>query len=378
MLGTQQYLLPLIPSSAHDEHTPGHLNCPVCERMKLGHAEQLSGDMTFHDAFEAWIGKMVMHHETLVSDAHYISERTEWDYRQYYRALEKFFGALRLGEIHTGHLHVYQQKRAFKDGPWDRQAGANRIRKEVDMLTRMMREVGTYTDDIRKKQHRRLRLVESDIPRAMAPDEQTRWLTKAASSDRFSLIHQYSIAGLQTTMSTNEMRGLLIGDISLYQRTVQVRMANAKNRYRIRTIPLETQEVLWAFEALIWRAKELGAGGPHHYLFPFRETLNKFDPTRQMSDSGLKKRWQEVREAAELPWLRPYDLRHSGITRMAEAGTPIAVIMSFAGHMTLQMQQHYTAISMSSMRKHAASTWGTGVPAPMGLVPARMAMGEPH
>ena len=340
----------------------------------MGPAEQLNGEMTFEDAFEIWISQRVLQHATLITDAAYISERTEWDYRQYARALDKFFHGMKLGEIHTGHLHTYQQKRAFKDGPWEKQAGANRIRKEVDMLTRMMRDVGTYTEDIKKKQHRRLRLVESDIPRAMSPDEQTAFLTIAASSDRWSLIHQYSIAALQTTMSTNEMRGLLIGDVSLYQRIVQVRVAGAKNRFRIRTIPLETQEVMWAFEALIFRSKRLGAGGPHHYLFPFctGPKAEEYDPTRPMSDSGLKRLWNEVRQQAELPWLRPYDLRHSGITRMAESGTPIAVIMSFAGHMTLRMQQHYTAISMSAMRKHAASTWSTGVPAPMGLIPARI------
>lgn len=344
----------------------------------MGHSEQLAGDLLFNEAFEVWISKMVLHHDTLVSDAHYISERTEWDYRQYARALDKFFFGMRLGDIHVGNIHVYQKKRAFKDGPWDRQAGANRIRKEVDMLTRMMREIGTYTEDTKKREHRRLRAVESDIPRAMSPEEQMRFLIAAASSDEFSMIHQYAIAALQTTMSTNEMRGLLIGDVSLHQRIVQVRTSAAKNRFRIRTIPLETQEVLWAFEALIFRARRLCPGcGPQHYLFPFCENpkAEEYDPTRPMSDSGLKKRWNKCRVCAALPWLRPYDLRHSGITRMAENGTPIAVIMSFAGHMTLRMQQHYTAISMSAMRKHAASTWSSGVPAPMGLIPARVSNG---
>ena len=31
--------------------------------------------------------------------------------------------------------------------------------------------------------------------------------------------------------------------------------------------------------------------------------------------------------------------------------------MSFAGHMTLRMQQHYTTISLVSKRKWARSTW---------------------
>ena len=83
-----------------------------------------------------------------------------------------------------------------------------------------------------------------------------------------------------------------------------------------------------------------------------------------MSDTGIYKRWDEVRVAAGLPWLRPYDLRHSAITRLAEKGTPIAVIMAFAGHVSLRMQQHYTQISQMAMRKHVASTWSSGVPKP--------------
>lgn len=49
--------------------------------------------------------------------------------------------------------------------------------------------------------------------------------------------------------------------------------------------------------------------------------------------------------------------RCASLTRMAEAGTPIQVIMSFAGHMTLRMQQHYTTISLLAKRKWARATW---------------------
>jgi integrase len=67
-----------------------------------------------------------------------------------------------------------------------------------------------------------------------------------------------------------------------------------------------------------------------------------------MSDSGMKKPWEVVRVAAQLPWLRIHDLRHTAITRMAEAGVPIPVIMAVAGHVTAQMHHHYTSISMAA------------------------------
>jgi len=145
--------------------------------------------------------------------------------------------------------------------------------------------------------------------------------------------------------------------VLLAQGILQIRREGAKNKYRIRTIPLETPEVIWALARLVERARSLGAAAPHHYLFPIQEAKGHYNPNRAMSDSGLKKRFNAVRAAANLDWLRPYDLRHTAITRMAEAGVPIQVVMSFAGHMTQRMQQHYTAISLTAKRKWARSTW---------------------
>lgn len=202
----------------------------------------------------------------------------------------------------------------------------------------------------------------------MTPDEQDHFLKTAGSKEKWLFIYQYSLASLQTCMATNEIRSLRIGDVVIHQRIVNVRNAGAKNKFRIRTIPLETEEVIWAFEGLMWRAGELGAGGPHHFLFPYGgRGGHSYDPARPMSDTGLAKRWDDVRCAADLPWLRPYDLRHSAITRMAEKGVPIAVIMAFAGHMTLRMQQHYTQVSQMAMRRAVASTWSANVPKPSWL-----------
>jgi integrase len=210
-----------------------------------------------------------------------------------------------------------------------------------------------------------LRHVESDVPRAMSPDEQGRWLRTAASRPAWQFVYWYSVLALRTTCSTNELRAIRLADISLTPgiETLQIRREGAKNKFRMRTIPLETEDVHWAARQLIDRARGLGACLPHHYLFPIAEGRENYNPNRPMSESGLKKRWAEVRGAAGLTWLRPYDLRHTAITRMAEAGTPIQVIMAFAGHMTLRMQQHYTAISMMAMRSAARSVWGEKPPA---------------
>lgn len=87
------------------------------------------------------------------------------------------------------------------------------------------------------------------------------------------------------------------------------------------------------------RARALGAQSPDHHLMPFRVTRNSWDLDRLMSNSGIRKPWQAIREAAAVPWLRIHDLRHTAITRMAEAGVPIPVILSMAGHISTRMQQ---------------------------------------
>jgi integrase len=330
----------------------------------MGPQEKLHAGMTLTQAFDVWIARRIMKHATLVTNARYISERTEWDYRQYYRALDKFFLGMTLGDIHQGNLEAYHHDRAFCEGAWTRQAGANRIRKEISMLIRILREAGCWSE-AREEGFDRLQAVESDVPRAMTPDEQMHFLQVAGSKDEYAFIYAYTIVALQTTASTNELRELRIGDVMLSQGVLNIRRAAAKNRFRIRTIPIETQEVRFALESLIWRAQQLGAAGPHHYLFPLGGRGGHwYDPSRPMSDSGLKKRWDDVRVAAGLPWLRPYDLRHTAITRLAEEGVAIPTILSFAGHISTKMQQHYTTISMTAKRKAMASTWSAGVPKP--------------
>jgi integrase len=74
-----------------------------------------------------------------------------------------------------------------------------------------------------------------------------------------------------------------------------------------------------------------------------------------MTESGLKKPWDEVRKAAGVPWFRIHDMRHTAITRMAEAGVPMPVIMSFSGHLTARMMAHYTQISEQAKRAAVAA-----------------------
>lgn len=353
------------------QHTLGHRNCPACNGAIEMQDSELSPLMTFAEAFDVWIAQRVIKNAGIWTNARYISDRTERDLRQYARSAGKFFGSLRLEEIHIGHLRQYQQARAINlikvasvqgacdTHPWEQPAGANLIRKEVGTVMRVMRSAGAWTKH-HEEVYEPLASVNSDVPRAMSPEEQHRWLHVASSREQWQTVHQWSLVALQTTAATNEMRALRFGDIFLSQGTIQVRNEGAKNKFRIRTIPLQTPEIVWALNGLMERARAMGANGPQCYLFPFHLTANRYDPLRPMTVWGLRKHWEEVRAAAGLEWLRIYDLRHTAITRMAEAGVPIHVIMSFAGHISPRMQQHYTAISMEAKRRWAVAAWAGG------------------
>jgi integrase len=118
-----------------------------------------------------------------------------------------------------------------------------------------------------------------------------------------------------------------------------------------RTIPLISAEVKWSLEQLVARAKDLGANSPLDFLFPFRRPPAAFDPTRPMTVSGIKRPWNEVRQASGLKWFRPYDTRHTAITRWAENGKHIADIMVMAGHMSPRTTAHYTHISEQARQR---------------------------
>lgn len=320
-------------------------------------AAPLTPDLTFAEAFTLWIERRMLPNAGAWTNARYISPRTERDLRQYARAAGMFFGELRLAEIHAGHLREYQRARAVCDrsaAAWHERAGANLIRKEVQTVMRVMRAAGAWTEH-HESLFEPVQAAEAAEAHALSPEEQHRWLHTAASRAEWRVVYWYSLVAIQTTAATNEMRGIRLGDVFLEQGTLQIR--EGKNKHRVRMIPLPSPECAWALAQLAERAERLGASGPHCFLFPRHVTRERYDAAQPMSVWGLRRHWDEVQAAAGLPEFTPYHTRHTGLTRMAEAGVPLAVAMSFAGHISPRMQQRYVAISMAAKREWGMRTW---------------------
>jgi integrase len=258
------------------------------------------------------------------------------DLSAYIRALNRAFGTTELRKIQIGKLRDYQRDRSATCGP-------NKINQELNTLVRIMKRAGAWSRRL-EEAYEPLQREQTEIRRAMTPQEQEHFLKVASERREWQFVYWYAILALRSTASNCELRGLRIGDIVAGSGVIQIAPGHAKNVHRIRTIPLP-DDAQWALRRLLERAARLGAALPHHYLMPFRVAPKVHDPCRPMSNSGIKKTWNALRVAAGVPWLRIHDLRHTAITRLAEAGVPLPVILSMAGHVSQRMQQHYTAVS---------------------------------
>jgi integrase len=162
-------------------------------------------------------------------------------------------------------------------------------------------------------------------------------------------------------MRGGELKGLRLRDIDLSGKSIAVQRESTKTDAGRREIPLN-ETALWAVSRLVDRAQALGASDPEHYLFPafrFRHTKTGnsggtgHDPMCHMKT--WRTAWRSLRKAAGLPTLRFHDLRHTCITKLAEAGVPDHVLMSISGHISPEMIKHYSHIRSKAKEQAVAS-----------------------
>ena len=315
---------------------------------------QIGPDMPFSEAADLWLNSV----SGMDGVLRRVRKNTELGYRANVKSLKLFFRDLPVGEIRLDQIRKYEGTRVSGSEPFVRKrrpnknvepapcpAGPKKVNQEITILKRILRAAKVWSEE-QEQCHEPLPEEESDVQRALAREEQARWLNVARTSERWFLIYAYSELAFATCLSTNEIRSLRLCDIHLEAGQINVPWAGSKNRYRHRPVAIGASgDAAWhAVQWLLNRAAELGAKEPHHHLFPFRQKNGPFDPTKPMSGSGIKSLWNEVRAASGLKWFRPYDTRHTAITRLAESGVPMSVIMDMAGHISPAMTRHYTHI----------------------------------
>lgn len=358
---------------AKTEHTLAHIDCPACEGLKAMFSRSISPDMLFSTAADLYIELRTLP----TTRGSYIRKTTEINYRRHIASLKLFFSEMTLSDIKWWNLKAYQVARLEGREPFIRfrrpqDAKPHMVRgieippkgktpcptkpahvnQELCLLNSILRRAGAWNAEL-EENYEELEEGYPEIPPALAPEQQKLWLNVSRMKPRWEVVFLYSVVAFDLTCSTNEMRAFRLGDINLHHGTINVPPEGTKIAPRNRTITLDSADVVWAVKKLIERAAKLGARDALHYLFPAAQS-KVYDPTRPMSNSGLKKLWAEVQEATGLKNFTPRDTRHTGITRMAESGYPIPVIMARAGHLSPRMTRHYTQVSLAAQRRWAA------------------------
>ena len=366
-------------SYSHLEHTPGHVKgkCPACDVQRALSLQAITPALTFDAAAKIYGTIREMDSQPGSITARYVRRNTEKAFWNQVKSVSLFYGDTKLEDIGWYNMKAYQRARVAGDPPFLRYrrpqdakprtlkdgtvlpakgktacaAKPQQVNQEMQLVKRIKVFAGCWTADD-DKWFRYLQEEKSDFVRALNAEQQHLWLDMCRARERWNLILWWCLVAFHTTMSTNELRGLRLGDVHLRQELIVVPWPCAKNKGRKRSITIDDPDAMWALEQLLERARALGSIEPQHYLFPaWNPRANIYEPTKAMSESGLKKKWQEIREATGLVDFRPYDTRHTGITRVAEEGVPIDIIMRRAGHLSEEMRQHYTQISDAAQRR---------------------------
>lgn len=208
-----------------------------------------------------------------------------------------------------------------------------------------------------------LRVVKSDLPAALTQEESIRLLTTAANSIPDAVAPYTASLAFATGMRSGEIKRLRLGDLH-HESThpfLYVRRATTKTDAGARRVVLDRIAV-WAARKLVARAHLLGCRSPEDYLLPTDRARHTrptdplhgpsgYDPAHPQA--SWETEWQKFRGVVGIGHRRFHDLRHSYVSRAAEAGVPVAVIQAQVGHLSAQMVAWYTHISERAQFKAA-------------------------
>jgi integrase len=286
--------------------------------------------LPLHEAGMAWLD----------SRRPFLATKTQHEYEFHIGTLVKFFGNIPLEELANPDLiRAFQIER-------NKTCGDASINHECSVLQQMLKrirkwnEVAPFYNPIPKSHE--------SPGRAMTPDEERRLFAVGTLNPNWTVAYWLAILSANTAAGPGELCGLRIGDVFVRD-SASARIyvhEHVKNKNRIREIPLNS-DALTAAKALVERARGLGAVQPEYFLIPFRICRGSFDPARH--GFWPKTAWNEMCAAAGIK-LRPYDLRHHALTKLAETN-PENLVLKIAGHVSPQMlRKVYAHVRLPALR----------------------------
>ena len=249
--------------------------------------------------------------------------------------VERILGRALMPDLSETRINEYVTQRL------EEKAGNRTINMELECLARAIgRQWRILWPKVR-------RLEESKGAGQALSAEQEQKLLDAAAENRSEMVRQFIRIALLTGMRVNEIRTLKWDQVDLENQTLTVGKAKTAAGSG-RVIPMNPQLFSTLAEYAGWLTRKLDRTlEPGWYVFPFTSRGRPIDPLRPVTT--IKTAWESVRTAAGIS-CRFHDLRHTALTKMAEAGVPEETMKALMGHMSREMIERYSHIRMNAKR----------------------------
>jgi integrase len=193
-----------------------------------------------------------------------------------------------------------------------------------------------------------------DTGRAISRDEETA-LLNACQASRSRSLYPAVLVALNTCVRYSELRLLRWSQLDLQLCTLTVGRSKTESGTG-RILPLNDRAIaILRFWADLFPSREAS-----HFVFPAERygasgdgatVIHASDPTKPIG--RWKEAWESAKSRAGVS-CRFHDLRHTGCTRMLEAGVPfsvVATIMGWSPSTAVRMSRRYGHIGQGAQRQ---------------------------
>ena len=279
-------------------------------------------------------------------------------------------------DIEAREIARYQQKRLDED------ASPKTVNLEIGTLRAILKRSGQWA---RLQPEVKMLPTRDDIGRAISTEEETALLQACGQSRSRSLVPFVTLA-IETGARYGVIRTLQWGSVDFENRCLKWgKDKTASGTGRI--VPLSQRAVA----ALSFWATHFPERKPEHYVFPaerygaggdiFSPKAYHVDPSKPIGD--IKEAWEaarlraarilkgETEETDSEEKIAPlacrfHDLRHTAVSRMLNAGIPIAKVAKIVGWSPatmVRMAARYGHFSLNELRDAVESINGAGIEA---------------
>jgi integrase len=289
----------------------------------------------FSAAADAWLGAKTAH----------LAPRSVLIERANLKHLIPYFANMLLCDISSDDIAHYQTSRLLEH------AAPKTVNLEVGTVRAILRKNRLWAaiqPDVRMLR------VRDDVGRAISRDEETALMAACGASRSRSLYPAVLIA-LNTCMRYSEIRLLKWIQVDLNSSALTIGQTKT-DAGTGRLLPLNDRAIsMLRFWASLFPKRQ-----PDHFVFPserYGVTGNGLavvygtDPTKPIG--RWKEAWESAKTRAKVR-CRFHDLRHTGCTRMLEAGVPfsvVATIMGWSASTAVRMSRRYGHIGQPAQRQ---------------------------